>query len=181
MSMLRWTLTLVCALLVGCGAASNAAPQPTPVAVHDKLRIEGAFVRPAPKIDITAQTAMPTDPAMAGMDHGALGTNSSVGGAYFTIRNTGPDADTLLGATTDAAEHAELHVTVNENNIARMVPQPNGIAVPANGTLEFTPGNYHLMLVGLKQSLTIGMQVRITLRFARNGDVQMIVPVQTGP
>ena len=183
--MKRWLVLILLSLLSACGSTNTAtseptaAASPTPLAQVGSLRIEAAYVRPAPRIEAPTITM---DHSMPGMDHSmpAAG-NSSVGAAFLQIRNTGQSADTLVAVATDAAERAELHETVIENNFAKMLARPDGLAVPAQGQLVFGPGGNHIMLVGLKQSLTAGMTVKLTLSFAQAGSVSVVVPVQTGP
>jgi len=40
------------------------------------------------------------------------------------------------------------------------------VAVPAGGRAEFGPNGYHLMLVGLTRTLTVGDAVPVTVTFA---------------
>lgn len=96
--------------------------------------------------------------------------------AYLTITNTGA-ADRLVGAATPAARSAELHTHVEEGALHRMVHLTNGIAVPAGEAVRLTPGGLHLMLVDLATPLTPGTTVRLSLRFATAGQLEIEVPV----
>lgn len=169
-------LLVLLLLLAGCGQPTAQLPganaQPTALAQLGGLAVTEAYVRPAVKIEVAAtMTDMP----------GMAAPNNSVAGAYLTITNSGDSADTLLGITTAAADRAELHETVLSGTQSRMEPRPAGLAIPAHGQLRVAPGSYHVMLVGLAQSLTTGMTVDMTLRFAQAGTLQLTVPVQAGP
>lgn len=180
-------LALLMGVLLGCGGARPTAttsevPAGAQVtAVVGSLRIEGAYVRPTVNIAAAAQTTM------AGTDHSGHDMNHDMGqgttgssAAYFVVVNGGAEEDTLLAASMEGASSVGLHETIIENNIARMVPRPEGLPIPANGTLRLRPGGPHVMVEGLQQPLTEGLQVELTLRFARAGTLKMQVPVRQG-
>ena len=58
---------------------------------------------------------------------------ASVGGAYMTITNKGPEADRLIGASSPAANKLEVHQMAVNNGVMSMRPVPGG--------LEIEPGN----------------------------------------
>ena len=45
------------------------------------------------------------------------------------------------------------------------------VVVPAKGKLEFKPGGYHVMLIGLKETLSEGKTFTLILHFKRAGKV----------
>ncbi len=105
---------------------------------------------------------------------GVSGQNSAV---YFVIDNPGP-ADTLLDAKSDVADAVELHKSeMGENGEMKMIHQEN-IPVPAKGQLEFKPGSFHVMLIGLKHDLNPGDTFQVTLHFENAGDITLDVPVK---
>jgi len=75
------------------------------------------------------------------------------GAAYLTIRNTGANADTLVGAQAAPAAMTGLHESRMDGGIMRMRPVKGGIQVPAGGEQMLKPGGYHVMLMGLKHPL----------------------------
>ena len=92
---------------------------------------------------------------------------------YLKIRNNGTAPDRLLGATTRIAEHAMLHANVIENGVAKMTPA-EGIEIPAGGELVLAPkGEYHLMIMDLKQPLAEGDTFPVTLIFEHAGKVDV--------
>lgn len=94
------------------------------------------------------------------------------GAAYLTVTNTGKQADRLLAASTDAADHAELHTHLQENGVMKM-RQIADIPLEAGATVKLQPGGLHIMLMGLKQPLKEGDRVPLTLRFDQAGEVKV--------
>lgn len=95
---------------------------------------------------------------------------------YLTVRNEGPDADTLVAIRSAFAASASLHESIVRNGVARMAPAGTPVLEPG-GRLELRPGGLHGMLGGLVQPLEVGDTVQVTLVFARAGDVTLSVPV----
>jgi len=91
---------------------------------------------------------------------------------YLKIRNHGPTADRLLGATTRIADHVMLHQNVIENGVAKMMPV-EGIEIPPGGEMVLAPKGYHLMIMGLKQPLAEGDTFPVTLIFEHAGKVEV--------
>ena len=100
------------------------------------------------------------------------------GGAFMTLRNAGVQSDRLRSASSPAAQSVELHETVDDNGIMRMVPQPDGWELAPGGRLELMPGGKHIMLIGLVQPLTAGETIEITLHFDEAGEIEVQVPVK---
>jgi hypothetical protein len=90
--------------------------------------------------------------------------NAKALGAFATIHNSSATARTLVAVRSAAAEKLELHKTVMEGELARMVPQ-DAIEVPANSETKLQPGGLHIMLIGPKQALKAGDKVEIVLQF----------------
>jgi periplasmic copper chaperone A len=136
---IRWPALVVCiALMAGCTAATTPPPSAAP-APGEITAIE-VWLRAAP-----------------------AGSNSA---AYMTLLNgTGEDVQ-LVEVTAPVTEDVTLHETVNENNVLRMVPQPEGFAVAANDTVVLEPGGKHVMLLGVEHSLDPGDTVELMLRFS---------------
>ena len=106
----------------------------------------------------------------------ARGANPKSGAAFMVIENAGTDACTLMGATTDAADKAELHTSRDEGGMMKMV---------AIGPLEIGPGESHtlvrgadhIMMMGLKQPLKDGDNVALVLDFGDCGLIHIAVLV----
>ncbi len=139
------------------------------------LSITGAWAR------ATAMTMPATKPAMSGMaTQPATGGGMAMGAvsaAYMAIKNAGDQADQLVSVTCDVAGKAEVHETTVKDNIAEMHPIP-ALDVPANGSVELKPGSYHVMLMDLKQPLTPGQTITLTLNFKSGAAIKFVVPVK---
>ncbi|MGH8737297.1 MAG: copper chaperone PCu(A)C [Burkholderiales bacterium] len=101
---------------------------------------------------------------------------ASVGGGYVTVRNAGAAADKLIGASSPAADHVELHVMSIYNGIMRMRQAPS-FEVPAHGELMLKPGGKHLMFLDLKRPFKAGERVPVELRFEKAGQVEVQLEV----
>lgn len=103
------------------------------------------------------------------------------GAAYFSVKNGGGEADKLLSVESPAAEKTELHQTVDEGGVMKMLPVTGGVAVQPGSTLEFKPGSYHVMLLGLKNQLKEGQSIPLSLTFAKAGAVTVEAKVEKSP
>lgn len=121
-------------------------------AAADAVEIEGLYVRAVP----------PGQP------------NSAV---FLTLRNTASRDHALVGGETVAAEVVELHSHVAEGGMVRM-RRVDRIELPAGQEVTLKPGGFHLMLIGLKQSLTPGEEVAFELEFADGSRKVLRAPVQ---
>lgn len=108
----------------------------------------------------------------------ATPAGASTGAVYMTISNKSKAADRLTGASSDVAEKLQVHEMKMENGVMQMRELPNGLAVPADGSVALKPGSYHVMLIGLKQPLKVGEKFPLTLTFEKAGKVAIIVPVE---
>jgi periplasmic copper chaperone A len=95
--------------------------------------------------------------------------------AYVTIMSA--TGDRLTGASTPAAQTAELHTMTMDGGVMKM-RQVDGIDLPAGKTVTLKPGGYHIMLTGLAQPLTEGQSFPLTLTFDKAGTREVTVAVQ---
>jgi periplasmic copper chaperone A len=93
-----------------------------------------------------------------------------VGGGYMTITNNGSVADRLVGGTSDASTRFEIHEMSMDGGVMKMRPV-GGIEIKPGQSIEFKPGGYHVMFVGLKQSFEQGQRIKATLQFEKAGNV----------
>ncbi len=101
---------------------------------------------------------------------------ADVGAGYFTIHNNGAAPDRLTGGTADFAT-VEVHEMKNEGGVMKMRQLKDGLNIPAHGTIQFSPGGYHLMFTHLKKPLTKGETVTATLTFEHASPVAVQFPV----
>lgn len=106
---------------------------------------------------------------------GEAGGTSAI---YFNLHNEGSEEDALLGASSQVAEHVELHMSMmSDDGTMSMRPQAD-VPLPAGERVAFEPGGLHIMLIGLTGDLDPGDEVSINLRFRNAGEVNILVPVR---
>jgi periplasmic copper chaperone A len=152
----RRSASLLLLLLVGCAGSD-------PVAEGPQVRVEQPWTPAAPR------AAPAADPHAS--HHG--GARAAV---YLTLRNTGSEADRLIGVETAAAERAEIHRSLVDDGIARM-RQVEAVEVAPGEVVEMRPGGYHIMLIGVKATPVPGERIQLRLRLERGGarDVEVEV------
>ena len=84
-------------------------------------------------------------------------------GAFMKLK--APAATRLVGVSTPVAGVAEVHEMKMEGDTMKMRALSQGLELPAGQTVELKPGGYHLMLMDLKQPVSAGASVPLTLRF----------------
>jgi copper(I)-binding protein len=102
---------------------------------------------------------------------------------YFSLRNTGRQADQLLGVSTPVAGMTMIHSERLEGGVMRMQAEPR-LPLAAGATLAMHAGGTHVMLTDLKRPLLAGQHFPVVLRFARAGNVPAevaVVPLGTRP
>jgi copper(I)-binding protein len=160
------TLISILAASVVLSACATAGP---------KVRVENAWARPAAASSMNEGSGTAGMQDMSGMS--GMSGSETTSAVYFVIVNEGGEADTLIGATTDVANQAEIHETQIVGDVAEMAPVPR-VDIPAHGRIEFKPGGYHVMLVGLTRDLKEGETLKLTLRFEKSGAITLDVPIQ---
>jgi periplasmic copper chaperone A len=110
-------------------------------------------------------------PSPAGSPHGAMYLRA--------LRNTGPQADRLVGARTPAAASVEIHhMQLDTQNVMRM-RAVDSLPLPPRAEVSLKHGGvWHLMLLNLKAPLQVGDRFPVTLLFARGGEKEVQVWVQ---
>ena len=99
------------------------------------------------------------------------------GAVYLVIENKGDEPDRLVGASTPAAERAEIHTHDMTDGVMKMRKLERGLAVPGQGNVELVPGGDHLMLMKLNEPLSTGRRFQVTLEFEHAGKVTVEVEV----
>lgn len=105
--------------------------------------------------------------------------NATMLAGYFTIMNVSGKNKELVGATSDKFGKIELHKTVQEGGVAKMIAQPS-VEVAKQSTVVFKPGGLHLMLMKPKAQLKAGDKVDITLKFSKGDDLKITAEVRKG-
>jgi len=102
------------------------------------------------------------------------GPNTTMMG--MTVLNEGDQADKLIEVKTDIAKRVEIHKTVIENGVAKMVHQ-RYVKIPPRSKIEFKHHGYHIMIIGLKKRVKVGDKVKVRLVFEKSGERELEVPV----
>ncbi len=104
---------------------------------------------------------------------------SKMTAAYLTLFNYRKQDDTLLHVSSPAAESVEIHNVVSRADGSKaMVPVPH-LTLAGESCIQFKPGGYHIMLVGLKAPLKVGALVKLELVFQNAGKVVFELPVSS--
>ena len=123
----------------------------TPLGSASELSIKDAWIREAP----------PTARVLAG---------------YLTLVNTGDSTITVTAISSPDFEGAEIHRTVIEDGVARMLPV-NRLEIPASGQLTLEPGGLHLMLFDPRRPLAEGDSVTLTIHRSNGSNPTTTAPV----
>jgi len=127
---------------------------------------------PASADDVTVGSIKVSGPWARATPKGA-----AVGGAYFKVTNSGTASDRLVGGSSDAAQRLEIHEMSMDDGVMKMRELSQGLEIKAGETVEFKPGGYHVMLVGLKKPLMQGQNVRATLQFEKAGKMDVVFKI----
>ncbi|MBO9707086.1 MAG: copper chaperone PCu(A)C [Caulobacter sp.] len=112
-----------------------------------------------------------TRPAQAGMN----------GVGYLTLANVGTKPIKLAAVESPAAQSVGLHESKMTGGVMSMRPVTGGLTVAPGGKVDFAPGGYHLMLLGLKTTQSVGGKVPLTLVFADGRRMKIELSVEAGP
>ena len=96
---------------------------------------------------------------------------------YMIIRNPTDQPKTIVGAGSPAFRSVEIHRTVTEGGVARMVKQEQ-LQVPPRGQIALEPGSYHLMLLWAQHPLREGDTVEIVLYLEDGRQIVVNAPVR---
>ena len=98
-------------------------------------------------------------------------------GGFFTVRNAGA-ADRLVAAASPLADTVEIHAIKVVGADILIRPLPDGLALPADSTVELKPRGYHLLLMGLKAPLAVGSRLPVKLTFEKAGRIEVGLAVE---
>ena len=104
--------------------------------------------------------------------------NAPVAGGFLTIENTGAEPDRLISARSDIAGDTQIHEMAMQGDVMKMRPLANGLEIPAGQTVVLAPGGFHIMFMGLKQTLVEGETITVTLTFEKAGTVDVVLPIE---
>ncbi len=97
--------------------------------------------------------------------------------AYLTLQNNTGGARVLLRVDSACCERVQMHRTLVEEGVARMIEQKE-VVIGAEETVRFEPGGLHLMLMGVKEPPRAGDSVELRLHFADGTRVPVTAEVR---
>ncbi|MEM8838692.1 MAG: copper chaperone PCu(A)C [Pseudomonadota bacterium] len=103
---------------------------------------------------------------------------AKVAAGYLTISNSGDAADRLLSVSTPVAGRGEVHEMKVVDNVMSMLPLPEGIEIPAGGSVDLQPGGLHLMFLDLNTQLNEGGVIEATLTFEKAGTITIPLAIK---
>ena len=132
---------------------------------------------------VTASLALPSTAAAHEFKLGALVIHhphmkatppkAPVSGGYMIIENTGSEADRLLSVDDSFAGKTQIHEMTMQGEVMKMRQLADGLEIPAGGSVEFTPGSYHIMFMQLKEQMQPGEMRKATLTFEKAGQIEV--------
>lgn len=126
-----------------------------PAASGPQIKIEEAWGRPSPMM-------------------------ATAGAFYMMIRNTGAEADKLIGGKSPACGTVELHESYQmDNGMMGMRPVQGGyIEIPAGGQAELKVGGLHVMCIDKLEDFQPGVKLPLTLQFEKSGEQTIDVEIR---
>jgi|GEM_PF-4301099 len=148
-------------LMVALFTASCAA------LTQPRIEFHNAWVREA-KISAISQEDL-NKSCICDVQTASMQTN-----AYLKIINPGFQADRLTGAESEAITRIEFRRSGMSGE-----PSPlEAIEIPARGEVYFAPGSYAMLLMGMKEDLEPGAQLKLTLIFEKAGRQELLLDIQ---
>ena len=111
-----------------------------------------------------------TRPAQAGMN----------GVGYLALANVGTKPVKLVAIESPAAKSVTIHQSSMAGGVMSMRPVTGGLTIAPGAKVEFAPGGYHLMLMGLTRAQALGGKVPLTLVFDGGLKMKIDLSVETG-
>lgn len=102
---------------------------------------------------------------------------STVAAAFVELKNTGRRAEHVVAMSSPLAARVEWHDMRHENGRMEM-SQRLKPELPAGSRITLAPMGSHLMLLGLKQPLRVGMSVPLTLTLASGQRISLLAEVR---
>lgn len=104
---------------------------------------------------------------------------AKVAGGFMTIRNSGKDADRLVGGTFEASGIVEIHEMKMDGGVMKMRALEKGLEIKPGQSVELKPGGYHVMFIDLKRPLKEGESVKGELVFEKAGRIAVEYKIES--
>ena len=98
------------------------------------------------------------------------------GAAYLTLYNNGLTDERLVSMSSSISEMAMLHQNLVDEGMNSMI-HVDELLIKAGQTDTFKPGAYHIMLMGLNETLHQGQSFVVTLNFEHAPSIKVIVNI----
>lgn len=134
------------ALVAGCGSSGSTTSSSTTAA-------------PTP-------ASSPSTATLAVVDPWVKAQPSNMTGFFGVLKNSTDKEITVVSGSSPVAGTVEMHEVAMVDGAMKMRKKEGGFVVPANGSLELKPGGNHIMLMEIKNPITAGQSVAITLTTA---------------
>ena len=108
----------------------------------------------------------------------AMPPGQKVTAMYFQLKNSSSSNHDLIKVEGDISNMIELHTHTNNNGVMQM-GEVESIPVAANDMVEAKPGSYHVMIMGLKQDLSLGDKFDFNLTFKDGSSKSITAEVKT--
>lgn len=95
---------------------------------------------------------------------------------FVTLENPNKTDMVLSKLSSPVCRAAEIHLMQHKNGVMSMEHVPE-LTIKGGESLSLSPDGYHIMLIGLKQSLKKGDIVPVTLSFKGGSTVVINAPV----
>ena len=154
------------ALVAGLGGCEK--PQ-GPVTNEANSTIDAAPINAAPPA--------PEEAAAIRVSEAWVAPTATTAALYLTIDNDG-GADRLTAIDGKELGPVTLHQSSNDGGVMRMRALPGGIAVAPHGQTKLAPMGFHAMIERPARPLRPGDSAMLTLRFERQGEVEVTAPVR---
>ena len=112
------------------------------------------------------------------LEDGWAKASEGMTGVFGTLKNNGTEKVTVTGGSSPAAGRIETHTMVNKDGAMVRVKDEDGFDVPAGGVYKLEPGGDHIMLIDLKEPLTSGTEVTLTITTSEGTEATVTVPVR---
>ena len=122
-------------------------------------------------------SAVPEEAAAIRVSEASVAPGASNAAIYLTIDNDG-GADRLTAIDGKGLGPITLHQSSMDSGVMRMRALPGGIAVAAHGQTKLAPMGLHAMIEPLTHPLRPGDSAMLTLRFERQGEVEVTAPIR---
>ncbi len=88
--------------------------------------------------------------------------------AYFKINNTSDKDIIINGIETEKGicDRTEIHGYKNDVGDVKKMYKLQSITIPAKSEIEFAPGSFHVMLLGLKNPIMKDANIKISLKMS---------------